>query len=171
MLRLLWQSKSARRMDIAAHMSLTREEMESRRLEAAQDLLRGLSQAKVARRYGVSRTTTSRWHRNLVHTGLDSLKKRKATGRPSRLTADQMDRLAELYLGGAAARGFPNDRWTTKRLASVIEAEFGVHYDPDHVGRLMQRTIKPRGSALLNDRAAAAAMVPPGDGARDQSHA
>ena len=35
--------------------------------------------------------------------------------------------------------GFPDDRWTTARLAVAIEARFGVHYDPDHVGRLMHK--------------------------------
>ena len=35
--------------------------------------------------------------------------------------------------------GFSDSRWTTARLAKVIEAQFGVRYDHDHVGRLMQR--------------------------------
>jgi len=35
--------------------------------------------------------------------------------------------------------GFDADRWTTTRFATAIEARFGVHYDPDHVGRIMHR--------------------------------
>jgi transposase len=30
-------------------------------------------------------------------------------------------------------------RWTTGRLAIVIDRQFGVHYDEDHVGRLMHK--------------------------------
>ena len=37
--------------------SLNRDDMEKRRLEAVQDLLRGLTQSNVARKFGVSRTT------------------------------------------------------------------------------------------------------------------
>jgi len=124
---------------LAPLISLTRENMESRRLEAAQDLLAGVSQSKVARRYGVSRTTASRWHRSIVFKGVDGLKLRRATGRPSRLTADQVDAIRKMHSEGAMAHGFRSDRWTTGRLADAIERRFGIHYDQDHVGRLMHK--------------------------------
>jgi len=126
-------------MDIAAQISLTREEMEQRRLEAAQDLLNGLSQSKVARKFSVSRTTASRWYRALANKGVDSLKRRKATGRPSRLTREQLDRMAQIYHDRPMAYGFSDDHWTTARMAAVIESQFGVHYDRDHVGRLLYK--------------------------------
>jgi transposase len=113
--------------------------METRRLAAAQELLTGVAQAQVARRYGVSRTTASRWHRSIVHKGLEGMRKRTATGRPSRLTADQVDTIRSMYLEGATAHGFPTDRWTTGRLAESIEKQFGIRYDRDHVGRLMHK--------------------------------
>ena len=135
-------------MDIAAQISLNREEMEQRRLEAAQDLLNGLSQSKVARKFSVSRTTASRWYRALANKGVDSLKRRKATGRPSRLTREQLDRVAQIYRDRPMAFGFADDHWTTARMAAVIENQFGVHYDRDHVGRLLYklglRERKPR---------------------------
>jgi transposase len=113
--------------------------METRRLAAAKELLTGVTQSQVARRYGVSRTTASRWHRSIVHKGFDGLRRRRATGRPSRLTADQVDAIRKMYLDGAAAYGFANDRWTTGRLATAIERHFGIRYDQDHVGRLMHK--------------------------------
>jgi transposase len=119
--------------------TLNRDEMERRRLEAAQDLLNGVTQARVARKFGVSRTTASRWYRMLVSQGVERLHKRKAPGRPSRLTSDQMTELAGMFAHGARACGFADGRWTTGRLAKAIEERFGVHYDPDHVGRLMHR--------------------------------
>jgi transposase len=118
---------------------LNREEMEIRRLAAAQDLLNGCSQSLVARRFGVSRTTASRWHRSIVIQGVDSLRKRRATGRPSRLTGDQIDSIRRMYLEGAVAHGFSKDRWTTGKLAAAIEKRFGIRYDQDHVGRLMHK--------------------------------
>lgn len=124
---------------LAPLSSLTREEMETRRLAAAKELLTGLTQSQVARRYGVSRTTASRWNRSIVHKGVEGLRLRRATGRPSRLSADQVVAIRQMYHGGAAAHGFLGDRWTTGRLAAAIERQFGIHYDQDHVGRLMHK--------------------------------
>ncbi len=117
----------------------TRDDMETRRLAAAKDLLNGVSQSLIARRYGVSRTTASRWARSIVVKGVDGMRKRRATGRPSRLTADQVESIRRMYLDGASAYGFSSDRWTTGRLADAIENRFGIRYDQDHVGRLMHK--------------------------------
>jgi transposase len=126
-------------MDTAAQGLLNRDEMESRRLLAAQDLQTGLSQSDIARKFGVSRTTASRWNRALSGSGVESLRKRRAPGRPSRLTTDQRERLIEIYRAGPRTAGFEADRWTTARFAEAIFAGFGVRYDPDHAGRIMHR--------------------------------
>ena len=126
-------------MMLAPLKSQNRDDMETRRLAAATDLLNGATQSQVARRYGVSRTTASRWHRSIVVKGVEALRKRRATGRPSRLTADQVDSIRNMYLEGALAYGFSSDRWTTGKLAEAIERKFGIRYDQDHVGRLMHK--------------------------------
>jgi transposase len=126
-------------METIAQGLLTRDEMESRRLLAAQDLQRGLSQSQVARKFGVSRTTASRWYRALSGRGMEALRKRRAPGRPSRLNTEQLGAVAEIYRSGPRAAGFDSDRWTTARFADAIQARFGVRYDPDHVGRIMHR--------------------------------
>ena len=124
---------------LAPQSSLNRDDMETRRLAAAKDLLNGASQSQIARRYGVSRTTASRWHRSIVVKGVDGMRKRRATGRPSRLTADQVDTISQMFFDGALAHGFLRDRWTTGKLAEAIERKFGIRYDQDHVGRLMHK--------------------------------
>jgi putative transposase len=141
-------------MEENAQTVLSRDEMESRRIAAARELLTGVAQSNVARKYGVSRTTASRWHRALNGKGVDGLRKRRATGRPSRLTTSQLQELAEIYNQGASAFGFSTDRWTTARFAAAIYARFGVKYDPDHVGRLMHRW------GLRSQAAAAYAVAP-----------
>ena len=139
-LKSLWKPTiRARIMETAAQGNLTRDEMESRRLLAADDLQRGLSQSQVARKFGVSRTTASRWHRALSGRGVEALRKRRAPGRPSRLNAEQLRAVAEVYQAGPRAAGFDSERWTTARFADAIHARFGVRYDPDHVGRIMHR--------------------------------
>jgi transposase len=124
---------------LAPQNALNRDDLETRRLAAASELLSGIKQADIARHYGVSRTTASRWQRSIVVKGVEALRKRRATGRPSRLTADQVDGIRRMYLDGALAHGFVSDRWTTGRLAEAIERSFGIRYDQDHVGRLMHK--------------------------------
>jgi len=126
-------------MDTAAESVLTRDEMESRRLLAAQDLEVGLTQAEVARKFGVSRTTASRWRRALSGRGVEALRKRRASGRPPRLTEEQLKAVAEMFLAGPEAAGFPATRWTTARFAEAVYQRFGVRYDPDHAGRIIHR--------------------------------
>ena len=126
-------------MDTVTPGTITRDEMESRRLLAAQDLQTGLSQSHVARKFGVSRTTASRWNRSLSGKGIEALKKRRAPGRPSRLSADQLAAVKELYQAGPRAAGFDSERWTTARFADAIMARFAIKYDPDHAGRIMHR--------------------------------
>jgi transposase len=126
-------------MDTAIEGMLSRDEMESRRLLAAQELQGGLSQSQVARKFGVSRTTASRWCRALNGVGVEALRKRRAPGRPSRLSKEQTRQLTELYEAGPRLSGFETDRWTTARFAEAIYNRFGVKYDPDHVGRIMHR--------------------------------
>jgi transposase len=126
-------------METAAQGILTRDEMESRRLLAAQDLQNGLTQSDIARKFGVSRTTASRWHRALHRKGVESLRKRRATGRPSRLNLEQQQGVAEIFRAGACAAGFSDGRWTTARFASAIHMRYGIRYDPDHVGRIMHQ--------------------------------
>src|SRR6202012_4720635 len=79
------------------------------------------------------------WHRALNGRGVEALRKRRAPGRPSRLSAEQLKAVAEVYQAGATDAGMVTDGWTTARFAPAIHARFGVRYDPDHVGRIMHR--------------------------------
>jgi len=113
-------------MPTSSHRGLTRDELEARRLKAAEDLQNHLRQSKVAKKYGVTRTTASRWARALKAGGTGALGKRKAPGRTPRLNAEQL----------AIVAGLCERRLTALKLAKVIELMFGVHYHPDHVYRL-----------------------------------
>jgi transposase len=119
--------------------TLSRDGMERRRMEAAEDFLRGFSQSQVIAKFGVSRTTAWRWHRALTANGLESLRKAKATGRPSRLTPEQKAQIADMFQKGDLSLGFSDDHWTAKLLARVIEERFSVHYSLDCVARLLAK--------------------------------
>lgn len=118
---------------------LTRDEMERRRLQAAQDLQKGMPQSQVARKFGVSRNTACRWWQVLQDNGIEGLRKRPTPGRPSRLKPDQQQVLAEIYQAGPRAAGFDSDKWTTAKFADAVFNRLAIRYDRDHLGRIIHR--------------------------------
>lgn len=117
---------------------LTRTQMEERRW-AAVELLKAdkLSQAEIGRRLGVSRAAVSQWAKQLARGGVRALRRRKAAGRPARLTPAQKRVLVRHLKRGAVAAGFPTERWTMRRVGQLIEREFGVHYHVHYINRLL----------------------------------
>jgi putative transposase len=119
---------------------LTREQLEERRLLGGRWLQAGkLSQAEIARRLGVSRTTVSDWAKQLVKGDLRQLQRRKSSGRPPKLTTVQAQRLLQQLKHGARAAGFATERWTLPRIQKVIEREYHLSYHPNYLGRLLAR--------------------------------
>ena len=124
---------------------LTPEQMEERRLAAARLLGQGrLSQADIARQLGVSRASVCRWAATLAQEGGRGLQARSITGRPPRLGEKAWARLGRLLDRGAMAAGFATERWTLKRIAALIEREFGVNYHP----RYLERPLKAHGFSV-----------------------
>ena len=62
---------------------------------------------------------------------------------------------------GAKAHGWPNQLWTTQRIAELIRRHFGVSLHHDHVGRFLRQRLKwspqkPRRRARERDEEAIA---------------
>jgi len=127
----------------------TREGMERRRLAAAHELLRlGRSGVKkrgvlaaLAKKYGVSPPTMTRWKDKAFAKGVAGLRSTKAPGKPARLTPAQKQKLSTMLLQGALAHGFETDAWTGKRVAKLIEAKFGLHYSWKYVPQLLREQL------------------------------
>jgi transposase len=105
---------------------LTRDELESRRLQAFRLWQSGKTWAEIARAVGVSRTTTSRWADRLRAGGPGALAKRYATGPHRRVTLEQ---LAEVY--------GTRQRWTGRSFQAAVFLRYNVLYHLDHAGRLL----------------------------------
>src|ERR671911_1723079 len=124
---------------------LTSEQMEERRLAGATLLRQGrLSQAEIARHLGVSRASVCRWAATLAQEGLHGLGARPIPGRSPRLGEKAWARLGRLLDRGAMAAGFATERWTLRRIAALIEREFGVRYHP----RYLERPLKAHGFSV-----------------------
>jgi transposase len=70
---------------------------------------------------------------------VDALRRHPAPGQRAKLTNEQFAQLPLLLSRGAESFGFRGDKWTTRRVAAVIQQIFGVSYHPGHVSRLLQQ--------------------------------
>ena len=131
--------------------------LQRRRLRAGRLLLKGVAQAEVARRVGVSRATVCDWNARLQQGGLDTLR-RRPRGRPAGLDAAMQTELARLLRAGAMAQGYAIELWTLARIAKVIERRFGRKYSTSQVWRILSAMgwscQRPTGRALERDEAA-----------------
>jgi len=99
----------------------------------------GETQAAVARRLGVSRTTAMRWARSWEEEGREGLRGAGRAGRKPRLTAEQLADAEAVLLAGPVAFGYPTEFWTLPRVAEVIEHVTDTRYHPGHVWRLLRK--------------------------------
>jgi transposase len=100
--------------------------LEARRLQAAELLAQGRSQAEVARALGVSRQSAHLWHTRFTQGGVDALRSRGPSGPDPKLTAAQLAKVEQALLAGAMANGFDTDLWTLERITVVIAQLTGV---------------------------------------------
>jgi transposase len=135
------------------------EGMEDRRRKGMRLLAEGVSQAEVARRCGVSRTSAMRWDRARKRQR-GAAWKRRTLGRPRKVTEAHLRTLRAALEKGAQAHGFLNELWTLPRVAEVLDRHCGVRCHPAHVWKLLARMgwscQRPTGHAAERDEQAIA---------------
>lgn len=114
--------------------------MELRRRQAVQAVRAGERVADVARIMGVGPRSIYRWL-ELERTP-DGLAAKPHPGPATRLSPEQQRELERLLRQGAQAHGWPNQLWTTQRIADLIRRRFGVSLHHDHVGRFLRQRLK-----------------------------
>lgn len=110
----------------------------------------------------MSRSAPSVHWRSVVDaSGPAALVRRWPSGRPPKLAPDQMRLLPDCLSHGPEAYGFRGEFWNCRRVAEVIETEFGVRYSRSQVSRLLKALHwtpqVPMTRALQRDEAAIAA--------------
>jgi transposase len=132
--------------------------LEGRRLRAWELKQQGWKQRDIATALGVTEGAVSQWVRRAREGGVEALRRQPSPGPQPRLNAEQRAQIPTLLAKGAEAYGFRGNLWTTKRVAIVIEREFGVRYHPAHISRLLRdigwSSQKPIKRASQRDEAA-----------------
>jgi transposase len=93
--------------------------------------------ATVAAVLGVTTSTICRWRKDGMQDGKPA--KKSVGGRPRKLTHAQLNELAVLLSEGATAHGWPNELWTTKRMAEVIRRHFNVTCHPNQAWTIVTK--------------------------------
>jgi transposase len=108
------------------------------RLEAADMIEAGASDAEVGRRLRVSRMSANRWRRALAAGGREALESKGAGGAKCKLGPVQLAELEAVLDAGPAACGYADQCWTLARVADLAWQRFGVQYtwpSPGPAGR------------------------------------
>src|SRR6266851_4707215 len=113
--------------------------MEERRMRAADMFEQGVTPAEIARQVGVSHQIVSDWRAAWRRSGRNGLRAAGRAGRLPKLNRDQLDVVEVELAKGAEANGYPNDLWTLKRVAEVIERLTGVSYHPARVWYILRQ--------------------------------
>src|SRR5271163_417666 len=131
--------------------------LEQRRCQAVQAVEKGDKVKDVARIIGVNPRSIYRWLQ--LSKQPDGLAAKPHLGPATRLSPTQQQQLEQMLCEGAQAHGWPNQLWTTQRIADLILRKFGVSLHHDHVGRFLRQRLKwspqkPRRRARERDEAA-----------------
>ena len=99
-----------------------------KRLQGGKLILKGYDNDEIAEIVEVSLHTVRKWRKRLKENNddLSSLSRKHGSGKPPLLTDEQKQQLKQMILEGAIAHGYPNERWTSKTVADLIQKHFGI---------------------------------------------
>lgn len=109
-----------------------------RRILVLLDYSRGDSPNMIASKHGVSLSSIYAWLKQLLVSGVASLKPQWKGGRSSKLSKHQKKRLCDLLKAGPQAAGYPKGCWSGLLIQDLIWQEFGVLYNAHYVCQLLK---------------------------------
>jgi transposase len=108
------------------------------RTQALLALSKGVSPKQVAMTLQCSTQAVYNWIKEFIVSGMKSLRRRKYSGRPSRLTGKQKKRLAEMIDAGPEKHGYPGACWRSPMIQDLIYREFGKYYSVKYIADLLK---------------------------------
>ena len=112
--------------------------LEFRRLRAIELYEQGWKPVRIAEALGVTRSAVSQWLKLYREKGIEALRYKKVTKKPTRLSEEQKSELLTMLRQGAEAFGYRGHVWTQARVGELIQRKFGVSYHPNHVGKVLK---------------------------------
>lgn len=122
-------------------LSLSRKESNGRkrlRLLAVSYFKDDLSRTEISHQLKVARSSVNKWVSNYLNDGLTGLDNKPISGRPNRLSEDQIKSLAD-YINEEIDKCNSGGRLTGQDLCNYIKQNFGIKYHRDHVYKLLKK--------------------------------
>lgn len=120
------------------HSTSSQNALEFRRLRAVELYDQGWRPVRIAEALGVTRGAVSQWLKAYREKGIDALRYRKVSKKPSRLSSQQKEELVVMLCQGPETFGYIGHVWTQARVGELIERKFGVCYHLNHVGKILK---------------------------------
>ena len=108
--------------------SESRDQKESRRFKAAELFQKGIYQAEVARRLGVTPSAVHGWYHVWKKRGIRGLRSKGHPGFSSQLTDVDRQKIRQAILRGARKFGYDTDLWTLERIGAVMRRVTGKSF-------------------------------------------
>ncbi|MDZ4299509.1 MAG: winged helix-turn-helix domain-containing protein, partial [Candidatus Sungbacteria bacterium] len=108
--------------------SESREAKEQRRFKAAELFKKGIHQAEVARRLGVTPVAVHQWYHTWKKRGRNGLRSKGHPGFSSQLTDADRKKVKRAILHGAKKFGYETDLWTLERVGLVMKRVTGKSF-------------------------------------------
>jgi transposase len=117
----------------AGHLRLVK------RIHALLYIVDGKSVAEVCEMLGLGEQTIRDYICAFLLKGIESLRYRRPSGRPARLTKTQRKELADLITAGPQAAGYTSGCWTAVMVQDLILQRFNVMYHPHYICNLLDQ--------------------------------
>lgn len=98
--------------------------------------MKGENRTNIAIRLNIARSSVNKWVSDYLENGLQGLENKPISGRPSKLTAEQLQQLSN-YIKKASVSD-DGGRLTSEDIVRYILDEFSIHYSPNHIYKLLK---------------------------------
>jgi transposase len=100
--------------------------------------IEGYTTTQIAQSLKVHRSSVPLWIQQWNKEREKGLLEGHRQGRPSGLAAQQQEQLQDILDSGPVAHGLETGIWTSPVISRVIAEEFGIHYHPGHVRKMLK---------------------------------
>lgn len=110
----------------------------AKRIMAVIGVADGTLYSIIATTLNVSEESIRLWVNAFLLKGVDGLKSKKPSGKPSKLTKTQRKELDKLITEGPEKAGFPGACWRSPMIQYLIYERFGVEYSVNYIAQLLK---------------------------------
>jgi len=120
--------------------SYSHEVLEHYRFRAIELYEEGKKVNDIAEYFGVHRCSVSHWITSYKRNGKKALSSTKSTGRPSKLTQQEINELLTFFENDAMQYGFETPLWTCKKIQKIVKQRFDKKIHTTNIMRWIKKS-------------------------------